>query len=244
MKPENLDLSEYVVLEIDGPEAHPQTLEAPAILELAAAFFQLLMANADDDGERLSLTNVAILDKCVAIVARPDRFDVARMCVDDALRQISGSDPPKGGAVFVDRTRAAVRRLAPELHAKVIFGTWSRDVVVDGEEAAEPLDSILSIRAIPIRIGGRRPAVRFRSELEEDFTLDTTKDLARSVGAHLYREIDIEAAVRRAADGSIFSGRLTSFDLVETGDPRPAWRDWFLSVGGDESDDERSGLDQ
>lgn len=244
MKPENLDLSRYVVLEIDGPDVSPQTLEAPAFLELAAAFFQLLIANADDDGERLSLTDVRIIDKCVAVIARPDRFDVAHMCVTDALRQISGGDPPKGGAVFVERTRVAVRRLAPELHAKVLLGTLHLDIVVDADAATEPLDSILSIRATPIRIGGRRPAVRFRSDIEEDFTLDATQDVARAVGAHLYREVDIDAMVRRAADGSILSGRLTSFEPVATGDPRPAWRAWFRSVGGDESDDERTGLDQ
>lgn len=245
MRPDNRDLDRFVVLEIDGPGASPELLDAPALLEFAAAFFQLLKANADDSEEPLVLNHVAIIDKCAAVIALPDRLDVAKACAEDAVRQIAGGEPPKGGVALVERARASVRRLSSEQRAKVIVGPWRREVVAAPSSIPEPLDSILSIRATPIRVGGRRPAVRFRSDMEEDFTLDTTQDIARSIGVHLYREVEIDALIRRATDGTISAGKLNAFEPVETGDPRPLWREWFRSVGGDEwSDEGRSGLKQ
>jgi hypothetical protein len=246
MQQHGIDRERDVVLEIDGPGATPSDVDAAALLEFAAAFFQLLKANAEEHEETLSLTHVMIVDKCVAVVARPDRIDVAKRCADEAVRQISGGEPPKRGTALVDRARASVRRLPAEQRAKVFVGPWHRDVVAEPSKDPEPLDSILSIRATPIRIGGRKPAVRFRSDLEDDdFTLETTQEIARKIGAHLYHEVEIDAIVRRGSDGAIEKGKLNTFEPVETGDPRPAWREWFRSVGGDElGDEERSGYEQ
>jgi len=238
MQQERLDLDQYVVLEIDGPGASPETVDAPALLEFAAAFFQLLKANADEAAEPLSLTHVQVIDKCAAVIVRPDNIALARACADEAIRQVAGSDPPRGLGQLVNRVQAALRQLPSEQRAQVLIGPWRRHVLTEPDTTAQPMDSILAIRATPIRVGGRQPAVRFRSYLEEDFTLNTTREVARLIGTHLYREVEIEATVRRAADGTIDGGRLVSFEPVETGDPRAAWREWFRSVGGDEWDDE------
>lgn len=237
MQQERLDLDQYVVLEIDGPGVSPKTVDAPALLEFAAAFFQLLKANADETAEPLSLTHVQVIDKCAAVIVMPDNLELARACADEAVRQVAGSDPPKGAKELVGRVHSALRQLPSEQRARVLIGSWLRHIVTELAATADPLDSILAIRATPIRVGGSRPAVRFRSHLERDFTLDTTREIARSIGAHLYREVEIEATVRRDADGSIGSGRLRSFEPVATGDPRPAWQEWFRSVAGDDLDD-------
>jgi hypothetical protein len=238
-------LDQYVILEIDGPGVSPETLDAAALLEFAAAFFQLVQVNASENGG-LTLTDVRIIDKCAAVLARPDRLELAKDSAEEAVRQIAGfGDIPKGGTAYVERARASVRLMPKEQRAKVLVGAWHRDVVAQTDMPPEPLDAILSVRATPIRIGGSRPAVRFRSDLEADFTLSTTQEIARRIGAYLYREVDIEGVVHRAADGTIADGRLNSFEPVSTSDPRPAWREWFRSVGGDElADEDRTGVEQ
>jgi hypothetical protein len=228
------DLDRYVVLEVDGPGVSTSNVDVPAFLELAAAFFTLLKANANESATPLGFTSVKIEDKCVALCALPDSIDIAKDSADQALRQIAGEDAPHGLATLAERARIAVRRLPTGQSAKVIVGPWVRPVVVAPGEPVAPLDSMLSIRARPIRVGGKKPAVRFSSEMEEDFTLTATADQARELGSMLYRDVEIVARVSRDAAGFIEGGRLESFEIVEDEDPRPAWRDWFRKVRGTE----------
>lgn len=93
-----------------------------------------------------------------------------------------------------------------------------------------PMDEMLSIRATPMNVGGEAPWAWFRSPLEDGFGIELSIEQARELGALLYREVDIVAFVSRGADGRIECGRLTSWELVEDGDPRPAWREWYRSV--------------
>lgn len=237
--PPGIDLNQYLVLEIDGPGATVASFDAPALLEFAASFFQLVRLNAGDSDEPLALTDVRVFDKCAAVAVKPDRLDVAKECAHSSVRQIAGTEPPpKGGTALVARARSAVGRLPTEQRAKVLVGAWEKDVVSVLSVIHPPLDSILSIRATPIRIGGRRTLVRFASDLEDDFTLEATKRLARELGPHLYSEVAIEARIRRAPDRSIESGTLVAFWPVQGGDPRPAWLEWYRSVNGGEQGDE------
>ena len=233
MGPQDVPLDQYLALEIDGPEVSPETADVPAVLELASAFFQLVKANANEIGE-IKLTNLQIVDKCLAIIALPDNLELARNCAEEAVRQIAGSDPPRGGGEYVTRARNAIKHMPSDHHARVLAGPWHRDVTIEQSPIPEPLDSVLAIRAVPIRVGGSRPAVRFRSEIEDEFTLATTQTVAREIGQHLYREVDIDAIVRRDADGTIIGGKLISFDSVMDEDPRAAWSEWFQSVGVDD----------
>ena len=224
--PEEPDLSRYVVLAVEGPKVTPETVDAPSMLELAAAFFQLVVANAADRGASISLKGLTVVNKCAALCVVPDEFDVARECADAALRQIGGEDPPHGLVELTDRGREAVRDLPPGHQAKVLLGPWVRTIPRTPEAAPHQLESMLSIQAKPIRVGGRRPTARFASEMEDDFTLSLTAAQARSLGAKLYEPVVIEARVRRDADGAIVGGELTSVEDVAVGDPRPAWREW------------------
>lgn len=231
------DIDRYLVLEIDGPGVSPETADAPYVLELAAAFFQLVKANANESGE-IRLTDLRIVDKCLAVLALPDNLEFAKMCAEDALRQIAEGEPPRGGGEYVTRARNAIKYMPSDHRAKVWVGSWRRDVVVEPNVIPEPLDAVLAIRATPIRVGGSRPAVRFRSDLEEDFTLTTSKTIACDIGKYLYKEIDIDAVVHRDSDGLIINGKLTSFEPVVTGDPRAAWIEWYRSVGSDDASPE------
>jgi hypothetical protein len=227
------DLDGYVLLELNGPNVSPATVDVPSFLDLAASFFQLVKANSDEMAADLRLTGIEIIDKCAAVRARPDAVDVAKECAELALRQIGGDAAPRGAAQHVERARAAVRALPADHCAKVLIGPWRRSIVVRPDDAIAPLDEVLAIRAEPIRAGGKRPAVRFRSFLEEDFTLEVTAEQARALGAILYSEVEIEARISRDAEGYIDGGRLLSFEPIDEGDPRPAWLEWFKRVQGE-----------
>jgi hypothetical protein len=106
------------------------------------------------------------------------------------------------------------------------------------EDDQAPLDSMLSIRATVLRVGvatpNAAPAVRFSSGLEDGpFTLQVSDTQLRQLSTRLLTEVDIEARVSRNADGAIERGKLERFDVVEGGDPRPAWREWFRAVNAD-----------
>ncbi|HET7505116.1 MAG TPA: hypothetical protein VFK02_29055 [Kofleriaceae bacterium] len=69
-----------------------------------------------------------------------------------------------------------------------------------------------------------------------DFSLLTGVDMARALGGHLYREVEIEAEIARNEIGAISEGRLWSFEPVESTDPIEAWDKWFEQSAGDWDD--------
>lgn len=221
-----------LLLELDSPGLQPGTVATSPLLELAASFFALVEANAAAQERSLDLVGLEILDKCVALAARPNDIRLAREMAELSRRQIGGLEELQHGTrERVERVREAMRQLGPGQVARVQIAAWSKTLKAVEQDVAPPLDSQLSIRARPIRIGGKRPMVRFESRLEDDFSLQTTQDTARQLGQFLWREVDIEAKVTRDVDGTIAGGTLISFEPVdEDADPQTAWRDWYRAV--------------
>jgi hypothetical protein len=231
------ELDHDLVLSVDGPGVRRASVDVPLFLELCASFFQLVKANASEDAVSLDLTGIRLVDKhSAALAAGVSSAALARASAEQALRQIAGDDAPRGLARLADRARSAVSRL-PEGHtAKVVAGPWVRPIVVSRSQDLGPFDAILAIRAVPLRVGGKKPAARFQSRLEGEFTLDTKADQARALGAHLYEEVEIVAKVARDPDGNIESGYLESFACVAPEGPATAWRAWYQAIGGAEWD--------
>jgi hypothetical protein len=113
-------------------------------------------------------------------------------------------------------------------------GPWKAPIATTTPQRASLPHELLELRAIPVRVGGARRSVRFDSESEADsFTLDATEDQCRRVGAHLYKELDITAGVRRGADGKIEGGKLDDFICVDARDGGASWREWFRESAED-----------
>src|SRR5262249_8465251 len=132
-----------------------------------------------------------------ALAAGVSSADLARASAEAALRQIAGEEAPRGLTRLADRARSAVWRLPAGHTAKVVAGPWVRPIVASRSQDTGPLEAILAIRAVPLRVGGKKPAARFQSSLEGEFTLDTSADQARALGAHLYEEVEIVAKIAR-----------------------------------------------
>lgn len=235
MRKNDQTLERRIVLEIDGPGVSPETVDAPVVLDLAASFFLLVRGNAAEATQAISLRGLEVIDKCMGIAVPVDAPELVWPYVEEARRQLLGQQmAPRGLGSIVERGRAALRKLPHGQTARVLLGERHSNLALDDGSDQQPLDSILSVRAVVMRVGGRSPAVRFVSQFEDEpFTLQVSRKLARELGSMLYQEVDIEARVSRDADGKIERGKLERFDPVDGGDPRPAWRDWFKAVNGE-----------
>jgi hypothetical protein len=224
-----------IVLRVEGGGWHPSTADPGALLSLAAAYVEGLRAVAKASELEFTLKGVTIRDECVAIGIGVDRVGAA-VDADKELRAalVSGASV-QGTSMVVERIRAALRGLPEDVATTVRVGKRPQHKLEPdrGAPLTEPFGELASIRARPIRAGGVSPAVRFSADDElADFTLACTEQLSRDLGANLYRDVEIEASIVRAADGHIESGQLIGFAVVDAdADPAEAWERWFETNG-------------
>lgn len=217
-----------VYVEVGGPDAQPDRIDARAMLELSAAYFDLLVRVARSRGADLKFRGLDVEDKCIALRSTPSSVEAAREAANDADGYILGrEEPPHGILGAVQRVQRAVRALPPGHNARVIIGPWKRAIATSDEAPKWPPYASVSVRATLIGVGGKRPRARFSSESESDeFSLDITQEMARDLGPYMYREIDIVGTVYRDETDAIRGGELEEFFPLEEGSVRDAWRSW------------------
>lgn len=218
-------------LEIAGPRVSPKTVPTIEALELARAYLELLRRVADESSPiELKFEGIAVEKGSAVLAFATNSVETARDAAQQAgvyLRSIEM--PPPGLVDHVRRVRSAVLRFPKEFTTSVRVGKWRRHLEVV-ESAPEGLrGSVVTLRAVPVRVGGARPAVRFRSGSEEsDFTLRVAdEDTARTFGGLLYREVEIVATVFRDSEGEIVQGMIDQFEPMSDGDSVAAWRAWY-----------------
>jgi hypothetical protein len=228
----------HITVEIAGPGAEPETIDAPATLELVAAYLALLQRIAKQHERPLQLIGLAIEHKCAALKVSVDDIVAATDAADEASPMILGTAlTPRGLQSAVERVRAAAKRIPEGQSALVLLPDRKHPLTEQGMPGEPATWERTSFRATPLRVGGERPSARFKSRHEPDFTLELTDaDEARRLARSLYREVEITARVLRDANGIIERGTLLSYELIRDGDAVEQWRDWYRSVGGDEWD--------
>jgi hypothetical protein len=216
-----------IEIDADTVEGHvsPETLADPiTTLRLAVAFLELVDAVAADRDQDLVFRGLQVVDKCTAVFAHVNLPDAGRQCAVEALRYLgSAARAPRGIHARASAVREARAKLPRGYKALAFVGGTRR--LLDASTRADGYPAAtLSIRATPIRVGGKEPTVTLESAVEErTFTLRVAKDRAKELAKHLYAQVDIEAMVYRADDGLIESGHLVDFMPLEEGDPIEAW---------------------
>jgi hypothetical protein len=229
--------SSKVLVELDGPGVSPKNVDAVTLLRLAEAYFVLLTKLADAKGKGLSLTGLAVLDKCVALESKSSDAYVARFFGEMAVRIVSGKEvPPFGLEGVLNDVRTALRSLPATHVAKVrAGGARARRLRLpkDAELGSYAWET-LALRSTVVRVGGRDPRAQFLSASEAtSFTLSVTTEEARSLGAKLYLPLELEARVLRDEEGRISQGAVVRFTVLDDRDPADAWREWFADIASD-----------
>lgn len=221
---------ESLRLEIDGPGVEQDSVDARRALELVASYFELIARIALANGTELSFRGVKVQDKCIEIGSGVSDVQAARNSAMDANRYIAGDlEPPPGTQTAVERVRNAVRKMPKDYHAKAKIGTWELPIVVDKvAPIGPPPTSVTSFRVTVIRVGGVEPRAKLRSDSEPlDFTVQLSEEFAKILGHFIYKEIDVDLAVDRDADGNITDGRVLDVHPLDDEEPGAAWKDFY-----------------
>ncbi|HYO68935.1 MAG TPA: hypothetical protein VEU33_22940 [Archangium sp.] len=233
---ENRDLE----LHLQGPGERPETADPIATLDLARAYFELLVNIAEEHGLKLELRGLHVKSGSTVVASTPLQWDVAMQVMTDASRYVSGVlPPPPPLEKRVETVRGKVIHLPTHMAVVTKCGGETRPLSATMTEKHLPPREVTELRATLVGIGGAgRPMARFSSRSEaRGFALKTDHDTARKLAPLLYSPVDIVAEVRRDEKGFIHSGILQEYRTVYAGpDEVQLWREWFREVGGDWND--------
>jgi hypothetical protein len=230
--------SPEISLRLDGGDVHPHNVDPSLVLALASSYVDALRSLAVTSDLDLDLRGLQIRDRCVEIAFGVNKLAPAREAATEVNQALASAERPRGAVGAIDRLRDALGAVPPAMHVTVAAGgSWKRSLQLRAAEDAAPALELVTLHAVPIRAGGAIPVVRFHTDRESDFSLSTDIDMARALGGHLYREVEIEAEIARNESGAISGGRVLSFEPVELGDPVEAWDQWFKQSAGEWDDD-------
>jgi len=217
------------LLELDGPDVHPASVESAKLLEFASAYLALLGRMATEEEAPISFHGLEIIDKCVAIQVKPDDVDYARILAGASASYLSGDRPPRGLGANVARVQQSIREFPKDYKAKVIVGPWIQPLFIPETKPTSDLPAAIeTMRATVQRIGGADPRVRFKGLLDRyPFSVDISQSEAMALAPHLYKDVEIVIKVTRTAEGRAAYCELVSFEPVVTQDAGDAWREWF-----------------
>jgi hypothetical protein len=223
---------------LDGANVHPYNVDPSLVLALASSYVDALRSLAVTSDLDLDLRGLQIRDRCVEIAFGVNKLGPAREAAHEVHQALASTERPRGAIGAIDRLREALGAIPPAIHVTVAAGgSWKRSLQARAAEDASPALELVTMRAVPVRAGGATPVVRFHSDPESDFSLSTDIDMARALGGHLYREIELEAELARNELGAISGGRVLSFEPVESTDAIEAWDRWFEQSAGDWDED-------
>ncbi|MBL8956233.1 MAG: hypothetical protein JNK82_36005 [Myxococcaceae bacterium] len=209
--------SDDLLVELDGADATPNAVDAKAVLELGAAYLDLLERVARADGRPISFKGIAVVDKCVAFKVQVSDPVAAQAAVTNSSRLVyGGAAVPQGLVSAVERLRKAIReRDDAGQQVTALVGRKKSVLRLADARTLLPPEASLTVRARVVQVGGEHPRAKFESGSEAaSFALRLTEQLATELAAHLYKIVDIEAVARRDPEGNIVDGRLDRFHPV------------------------------
>lgn len=225
---------EDVLIELDGPGVHPETVDTLMLLRLAEAYFRLLTKVSEAKKVGVSFAGLRIEDKCAAAVSRSSSAVAARLLTESAVRIVDGTElAPYGTEMAANDVRASLRGLPAGFEAKARAGSWERSLRLASERLQQFAWEEVEFRARVLAVGGVRPRAQFESDAEPEasFRLDVSEADAMELGKMLYGLVDIEARIVRDHKGEIEDGTVLAVHCLSDEDPKEAWRTWFARAG-------------
>lgn len=212
----------------NGDPLTPRSADPIQVLPFAAAYLESLQAMAADDDEPFAVKGIELRKGSVEFAFGVDNLTHVQHLARQVARALPLADAPPP----IRRLRATVARLPEGLNAEVRVGAWKDEVISSDLIEQQPLRELTTFRGELLRVGGVRPAMRFRSD-ERDFSLEASKEQLRQLGKHLYHQVEVEAEVERDELGNIIGGRVLEVAIVTEGDALNAWQRWFNESSGD-----------
>jgi hypothetical protein len=232
---------DYLKFELDGPDVHQRTVDAEAMLALALSYLALVRKAAEERGAELTFEGIHFEEKCVQLISLPSDAPAALMGAIDVSAML-GRQAPVPDALKGDilKFRRQLRTFPQQIDRTTVWVGQSEPIGVAISWEEPPVTKTpetFSGRGIVTRVGGAKPTVRISSRLEpREMTLRAEKDLAKEIGASLYKEVEVEARVWRDESGLIVDGELVDFEPVTDADPTKAWGEVFRAVGDEYRD--------
>ncbi|HZL17573.1 MAG TPA: hypothetical protein VFG23_07505 [Polyangia bacterium] len=217
------------LLELDGPDVRPASVDSAKLLGFASAYLDLLVRMAGDEEAPISFHGLNIIDKCVAIQVVPDDIDYARVLAGASAPYLSGDRAPRGLGANVARVQESLRAFPKDFKAKVIVGPWVQDLFIPETKPTSDLPTAVeTMRANIQRVGGADPRVRFKGLLDRyPFSIDISHAEAIALAPYLYKDVEIVVRVTRTVDGRVSFCELEGFEPISDQDSGAAWRAWF-----------------
>jgi hypothetical protein len=222
-----------LVLEVDGPNVHPNTVDSTQLLALASSYLELLQKMGSEDDRPIKFTGLQIKDKCVAVYVQPDDSGLARSLADVSSAYLAErrlpQGLPQGLTKSIREVQHALRSFPHDHRAKVMVGTWGVDLALPDQIVdPDPAGAVESFRGKIVRVGGKAPKFQVQPAFEETpFSVDVTVEVAQKLAENLYGEVDLVVEIFRSSKGRVYTAKLLEFAIVSDRDPTEAWREWF-----------------
>ncbi len=235
-----------MMLELDGADLHPHTVDPRVAADLIQNFFEMVNAAANVVGVTLSLRGLHIEDKCFLVKSETPEAALAMKVMDLVSGWANGTEPPitKKEQDRVRKFNSAARKIGNDVCAKLKVGEreWPLDLVDHLTDLTPSVTTTLRVKLIDI---GASPArARFESGSEEHpFSISVDLEMAEKLSKHFNRHLDLEFTYRRDRQGRIEDGRIIEFFPMEADDNGEEWLSW-LKENGKHWDDVDNALEE
>ncbi|WP_309889634.1 hypothetical protein [Archangium sp.] len=221
--------------ELDGPEIHRHSVDAESALSLFASYLALTRKLAKEQGVELTFHGLFVEEKCLQIAAIPSDLQAALMSAQSVSEMLARKRtvPQAVEQEFNSFQKKLLKFPQQITRTSVQVGGWAPIGLERAwtEPPTEELEETFSGRAIVTRVGGKTPSVRVSILTEpKEVTLKAEKELAEKIAPLLYKEVEIEARLKRDVNGAITSGTLENFYPLSDEDPTKAWKSFYQEV--------------
>lgn len=229
------DKPQTLVIRFDGDDVRPESLSTVQALGFVAAYLDLVVGvTSTAQVEVLNLHGLEIVPKCAEIRIETDAIGIAMQSALIANELIEGRRAPEHGwRGPTENARQRLRELPAFYRCSTLVGEIEHQLVAPAELEKIERWEVTTMRATPIKVGGKLPKVQFAADEFESsgFSVDASKEQAQQLGARLYEEFEVELELARNSLGLIRAGKILKVTPVSDGEPLDEWKNWFSKAG-------------